>query len=1017
MRTALIGLFLLLVGAERQVVWAQESPQRIPTKIMPPVPKFLPRLPPAFQQNEKDQRIQATPSIPKRSPFRPPGERARTRIPSPFPRKPLDWSDFIYRSEQEKEFWEKLPDWSSIKEIASKPRDKNGEALPNDTVPGYTGYAKWRDHSHRMIFRLENGWTNKEMTWYRSGEKTSQISYLGGKRNGPALTWHQRRFRPPRNVRLSIPSPQSKPTPTKQASGWKDQNKKSEGNYKDDKKHGLWNFYDYEGNKSYSHTYAEGIEEGLFLSWHKNGNKREEGNHKKGKKHGLWTDWYENGRKMREGNHKDGKQHGPWIEWYENGQMMREDTHHGESYVTKAVYNPEGGKFGDEIQENSAMRDWTGMAIDISSRVDANGSAIKNSGAKGFDGYAYDDYYYLDEYWDDAFAVYEIRNGWIVKSLMESWDYLEESSYRNGSLDGPYKNWYWSGAKAEEGTYGNGLLKTASAWKPNGEKCPATRVTAGSGQLVKYDQQGNKTELLTYAGGKKEGPFVQWRANGQKKKEGSYGNEKLHGIEIHYYQDGNKSHIYTYKEGKKEGLFISWYKNGQKQEEVTHAESLMRDENSVPKLSSPLKIPRPNIPIPLPSGARHSSLASRFGPFRSWYENGILRTEGAYKRGNRDGTFSGWHSNGQKKEEGNYVDGKLDGPWIHYDQDGNKSHSYTYKEGKKEGLFISWYENGQKHEEITYSESLAGIKASPRRIPAPRSRNSSSAARFGPFRSWYENGLLKTAGQYKRGKLDGTFSSWHSNGQKKEEGNYVDGKLDGPWIHYDQDGNKSHSYTYKEGKKEGPFVQWHENGQKETEGNYKDGKQNGLWTDWHENGQKDEEGNYKDGKRNGLWSDWYEDGKKEREQSYKNGNLVSAVVWKPNGKRCPETKIDPNGDGIIVSYDENGNKKMETPFTKGRFRFVRPKKPVPIKLMPPVPKFRPPKIQNLSPLPNVSTPPKEVIRIPKPVAPKSEPAKMPERTSNSNEIDFNSLPPPPPPPNILPPSAPPPKTKSTHGEN
>ena len=969
MRIALIGLFLLLVGAERQVVWAQESPQQVRPKIMPPV-LIPPRLPPAFQQ-----------------------KRARTRIPSPFPRKPLDWSDFIYRSEQEKEFWEKLPDWSSIKEIASKPRDKNGEVLPNDTVPGYTGYAKWRDHSHRMIFRLENGWTIKEMTWYRSGEKTSQISYLDGKRNGPALTWHQRRFRRTPSPFRRIPSPQSKPTPTKQASEWKDQNKKSEGNYKDDKKHGLWNFYDYEGNKSYSHTYAEGIEEGLFLSWHKNGNKREEGNHKKGKKHGLWTEWYENGRKMREGNYVDGKRDGPWIEWYENGQMMREDTHHGESYVTKAFYNPEGGKFGDEIQENSALRDWTDLAIDISSRVDANGSAIKNSGAKGFDGYAYDDFYYEGE-----FAVYEVRNGWIVK-ILESWDYWEESSYRNGSLDGPYKNWYWSGAKAEEGIYENDLLKTASAWKPNGEKCPVTRVTAGSGQLVKYDQQGNKTELLTYAGGKKEGLFVQWHKNGRKKKEGSYGNEKLHGIEIHYYQDGNKSHIYTYKEGKKEGLFISWYKNGQKREEVTYAESLMRDENNVTKILPP-------SPLGL----------ARFGPFRSWYENGILKTEGAYKRGNRDGTFSSWHSNGQKKEEGNYVDGKMDGPWIHYDQDGNKSHSYTYKEGKKEGLFISWYENGQKREEVTYAESLmrdenSVTKISPtltiprRSIPPPLPPSVVSVgrpSRFGPFKSWYENGILKTEGTYKRGNRDGTFSSWHSNGQKKEEGNYVDGKMDGLWIHYDQDGNKSHNYTYKEGKKEGPFVQWHENGQKETEGNYEDGQRIGHWIDWHENGQKETEGNYENGQQNGLSTFWYENGQKMRESNFKDGKLVSAVVWKPNGERCPETKIDQNGDGIIVSYDENGKTKMERQYDKGRFRFV-----------PPWVSTR----QNPSTPPNVSTPPKKVIRIPKPVAPKSEPTKMPDRTPNSNEIDFNSLPPPPPPPNILPPSAPPPKTKSTHGEN
>ncbi len=81
----------------------------------------------------------------------------------------------------------------------------------------------------------------------------------------------------------------------------------------------------------------------------------------------------------------------------------------------------------------------------------------------------------------------------------------------------------------------------------------------------------------------------------------------------------------------------------------------------------------------------------------------------------------------------------------------------------------------------------------------------------------------------------------------------------------------------------------------------KDGKPEGLSAGWHENGQKESEGNYKDGKRDGLWAGWYENGQKKSESSYKDGKLVTVVVWKPNGDKCPETNV-VNGNGVWLSY-------------------------------------------------------------------------------------------------------------------
>ena len=80
-------------------------------------------------------------------------------------------------------------------------------------------------------------------------------------------------------------------------------------------------------------------------------------------------------------------------------------------------------------------------------------------------------------------------------------------------------------------------------------------------------------------------------------------------------------------------------------------------------------------------------------------------------------------------------------------------------------------------------------------------------------------------------------------------------------------------------------------------GNYKDGTRDGLWTEWHENGQKSAEGNYKDGK---LWT---------------------AVAWRLNGEKCPETNV-VNGNGDWVWYKEDGTESWRRTYKDGEVDLV-----------------------------------------------------------------------------------------------
>ena len=108
---------------------------------------------------------------------------------------------------------------------------------------------------------------------------------------------------------------------------------------------------------------------------------------------------------------------------------------------------------------------------------------------------------------------------------------------------------------------------------------------------------------------------------------------------------------------------------------------------------------------------------------------------------------------------------------------------------------------------------------------------------------------------------------------------------------------------------------WKRGGPK-TDIRYKDGFREGLSTAWGKNGQKSHESTYKNGKRDGLATRWYSDGQKEYERNYKDGKTWSAVVWKPNGEKCPVTNI-LNGNGVIVWYGEDGAEYERTTFKNG----------------------------------------------------------------------------------------------------
>jgi len=82
----------------------------------------------------------------------------------------------------------------------------------------------------------------------------------------------------------------------------------------------------------------------------------------------------------------------------------------------------------------------------------------------------------------------------------------------------------------------------------------------------------------------------------------------------------------------------------------------------------------------------------------------------------------------------------------------------------------------------------------------------------GEEKTKYKNGIVKTLGNYKKGKRDGQWLCWYENGKQWSED------------------------FFDNGIKNGPTKTWYENGKLRYEGQYKNDVKSGVWKFYDEDG-------------------------------------------------------------------------------------------------------------------------------------------------------------------------------------
>ncbi len=165
------------------------------------------------------------------------------------------------------------------------------------------------------------------------------------------------------------------------------------------------------------------------------------------------------------------------------------------------------------------------------------------------------------------------------------------------------------------------------------------------GKAFEWDQFGEKIFQAEYENGMQVGTEYQWYNNGNVKVEVSYVDGTLEGMAKEFYTDGKKQSEGLFTNGMEEGSHKWWHKNGNLEQE-----------------------------IPFVNGKAE-------GTIKKYHENGKLKFEGEYLAGQKNGISREWFDNGKKESEGKFVADKEDGEASFWDRTGRLIEQRIYENG------------------------------------------------------------------------------------------------------------------------------------------------------------------------------------------------------------------------------------------------------------------------------------------------------------------------------------------------
>ncbi|MCA9647559.1 MAG: DUF1566 domain-containing protein [Polyangiaceae bacterium] len=336
--------------------------------------------------------------------------------------------------------------------------------------------------------------------------------------------------------------------------------------------------------------------------------------------------------------------------------------------------------------------------------------------------------------------------------------------------------------------------------------------------------------------------------------------------------------------------------------------------------------PRPNPNVVCPAGSSERRDARqvecvksglREGSFVRFYPSGAVFEISNYKQGKLEGAFTLYHEQGSVWLTGNHTNGRLDGELIARSPSGERRTTQRFTEGTPSG---TWHFYGPVQREVEWVEMKRG---EPQRgelselfeggdsSRAPTARGlPHGIEEFRTFESDYTRRSVVVLGQ-----PDGDYEVVQG-GQVTQRGTLLEGLQHGLYIRSLAEGEER--VMYERGRLNGPYVTLDALGKVVARQEYAHGRPVGKWV------EKDQAGKITqrcevDKHGNGLVTSYDGDGQKSREEPYRDGELSGTVRTYNGGKLSSEESYKQGKlDGRSVHYGSNGKPSSIENYRAGR---------------------------------------------------------------------------------------------------
>lgn len=422
--------------------------------------------------------------------------------------------------------------------------------------------------------------------------------------------------------------------------------------------------------------------------------------------------------------------------------------------------------------------------------------------------------------------------------------------------DGYWKTYYETGQLKSEGNRKNFVLD--STWRF-------------------YDETGQLTLTINYREGKKHGERVSF--TGDEVIRELFENDIKSGLTLHFDLKDRLLKSIPFEKGLEEGL-------GMQYDTLGNIIELTRFKRGY-------VVERERI-------NRRDAEGRQQGPWKWFYDTGILKAEGNYRNGLRNGIFKEYDRQGNLRKIEKYADdvkqesaeevARLELRRDYY-PGGQVRIEATYRQGVPEGIRREFDTEGNIVRSFTFRN---GIMVAEGIIGEDGSRQ-------GYWKEYYPDGAIKSLGSYVNGLRQGDWEFFYPDGKLEQKGSYSDkGFPHGKWLWYYGSGQLLREENYRNGMRDGLLTEYDQLGQVIAQGEFIDDMEEGFWR--IKNGSFTEEGEFAAGERTGVWKHFFEDGSL--------AFVGSFVEGMPNGKH---THFFPNNkkseEGSFLMGRRNGEWK------------------------------------------------------------------------------------------------------------